>query len=175
MSKRELKKYLGELPKEALEEQIVALYDKFAPVKTYYDFVFNPKEDQLVSEAKMKITNEYFPVKTKRAKLRRSTAQKYIKQFLLLGVDVFAVADVMVHAIEVAQKYTARREIRYASFYKSMLNSFEQAVHYMISHGITPSFKDRLIQIVNEANRQDWENRYEMARIITLFDVDSDF
>jgi len=45
MSKRELKKYLTQLPKEALEEQIVALYEKFVPVKTYFDFVFNPKEE----------------------------------------------------------------------------------------------------------------------------------
>lgn len=175
MSKRELKKYLAELPKEALEEQITSLYEKFAPVKTYYDFVFNPKEDKLVGEAKMKISNEYFPIKTKRAKFRRSTAQKYIKQFLLLGVDAFAVADVMLYAIEVAQKYTARREMRYATFYKSMLNSFEQAVHYIVAHGIVPNFKDRLIQIVNEANRQDWENRYEMTHVMALLEGDSEF
>ena len=47
MSKRDLKKYLGELNKEQLEEQIIELYEKFSPVKTYYDFVFNPKEDRL--------------------------------------------------------------------------------------------------------------------------------
>ena len=58
MSKRNLKKYLTELNKEQLEEQLIELYDKFGDVKVYYDFVFNPNEDKLVREAKFKISNE---------------------------------------------------------------------------------------------------------------------
>ncbi|HOZ74007.1 MAG TPA: DUF6155 family protein [Flavobacterium sp.] len=168
MSKRDLKKYLEGLDKPQLEEQLLDLYDKFRDVKTYYDFVFNPKEEKLVGEAKAKIANEYFPVKTKRAKLRRSTAQKYIKHFLVLGVDPFAVADVMLYAIEVAQKYSARREMRYASFYKSMLNSFEQAVNYVMANGIIQEFEPRLNDIVKEADKQKWENKYEFGRVIDM-------
>jgi len=168
MSKRDLKKYLEGLDKPQLEEQLLDLYDKFRDVKTYYDFVFNPKEEKLVGEAKAKIVNEYFPVKTKRAKLRRSTAQKYIKHFLVLGVDPFAVADVMLYAIEVAQKYSARREMRYASFYKSMLNSFEQAVNYVMANGIIQEFEPRLNDIVKEADKQKWENKYEFGRVIDM-------
>ena len=41
MSKRDLKKYLGELDKEQLLEQLIELYEKFSVVKEYYDFVFN--------------------------------------------------------------------------------------------------------------------------------------
>ena len=59
MSKRDLKKYITELNKEQLEEQILELYDKFTDVKVYYDFVFNPNEKKLVQEAKLKISNEY--------------------------------------------------------------------------------------------------------------------
>ena len=62
MSKRELRKYLKELTKEQLEEQIINLYDKFPAVKTYYDFVFNPNERKLLQEFKLKVSNEYFPV-----------------------------------------------------------------------------------------------------------------
>jgi shikimate 5-dehydrogenase len=50
MSKRDLKKYLGELNKEQLEEQIIELYEKFSSVKVFYDFVFNPKEDKLLQQ-----------------------------------------------------------------------------------------------------------------------------
>jgi hypothetical protein len=39
MSKRELK-YLKDLTKEQLEEQMIRLYEKFSPVKVYYNFVF---------------------------------------------------------------------------------------------------------------------------------------
>ena len=85
MSKRDLKKYLQELDKSQLEEQIIELYDKFSPIKVYYDFVFNPKEETLLQEAKIKISNEYFPQrasgKIRRPKMRRSVAQNYIKHF----------------------------------------------------------------------------------------------
>ena len=170
MSKRDLKKYLASLPKDELEEQLMSLYEKFADVKAYYNFVFNPKEDKLEQEAKVKISNEYFPIKGKRPKLRRSTAQKYIKQFLTLGVDPFIVADVMLFNIETAQKYSAKRELRYASFYKSMLNSYKQVVDYVVANGMNANFTERIATIKNEAFRQYWENRKEFERIYDNFE-----
>ena len=44
MSKRALKKHLLDLDNAALQEQIIELYDRIPAVKTYYDFVFNPKD-----------------------------------------------------------------------------------------------------------------------------------
>ena len=160
MSKRDLKKYLTSLDKEQVEDQLLELYDKFKDVKIYYDFVFNPKEEKLVREAKSKILNEYFPIKSKRAKLRRSVPQKFIKHFLVLGVDSHAVADVMLFAIETAMKYSAKREMKYSSFYKSILTAFEQAITYSISNGIFREFDKRLEDIALEAKRQRWENTY---------------
>ncbi len=68
MSKRDLKKYLSELNNTQLQEQLIELYDKFISVKTYYDFVFNPNENGLVKEAKLKISSEYFPIRAKKPK-----------------------------------------------------------------------------------------------------------
>ncbi|MBT8311327.1 MAG: hypothetical protein KJN91_00615, partial [Eudoraea sp.] len=68
MSKRALKKYLSELPKEALEAQVMDLYERFPSVKKFYDFVFNPREDKLMQEARFRISNEYFPLKRRRPK-----------------------------------------------------------------------------------------------------------
>ena len=169
MSKRDLKKYLSGLTKSQLEEQFTALYDKFPEVKTYYNFVFNPREDKIVGEAKAKISNEYFPVKTKRAKLRRSVAQKFIKQFLLLGVDPYLVADLMLFNIETAQKYAAKREMRYSSFYTSLLKSFEQSVKFAISSGIASDFRQRFDAIALEAHRQKWESRFAFDRALETF------
>lgn len=170
MSKRDLKKYLASLPKEELEEQMLALYEKFSEVKAYYNFVFNPKEDKLEQEAKSKILNEYFPLKGKRPKLRRSTAQKYIKNFLTIGVDPFIVADVMLYNIETAQRYSAKQNIRYDSFYKSMLNSYKQVTDYVSANGVTPDFNQRILAIHDEAFRQDWENKKEFERIWDNFE-----
>jgi hypothetical protein len=174
MSKRDLKKYLAELNKEQLEEQIIELYDKFSAVKVYYDFVFNPKEETLLQECKLKISNEYFPQKTsakrKKPKMRRSVAQKYIKHFVLLGVDPFVIADVMLYNIEIAQTFSAENSIKQELFFKSMLNSFEQAVSFMIANGILTDFKKRVIAVHNETFLQKWKNEPEFNAIIERFE-----
>jgi len=165
MSKRDLKKYLSELNKTQLEEQIIELYEKFNPVKVYYDFVFNPKEDNLLKECKIKISNEYFPQRTsgkpRKPKMRRSVAQKYIKHFILLGVDSFLIADIMLYAIEIAQTFSAEKIIKSELFYKSMLNSYGQAVSFLIANGIVDEFKERIVAINNQSIAQNWFNAVE--------------
>jgi phosphotransferase system IIB component len=171
MSKRDLKKYLAELNKIQLEEQILELYEKFVPVKTFYDFVFNPKEETILKEAKLKISNEYFPIKKigrrSKPKMRRSIAQKFIKHFITLGVDPFVIADIMLYNIEIAQTYSSENQIKQELFYKSMFNSFEQAVEFIISNGIYPDFKNRIGSIFQESVDQKWVNQYEFERIVS--------
>jgi hypothetical protein len=171
MSKRDLKKYLAELNKVQLEEQILELYEKFVPVKTFYDFVFNPKEEIILKEAKLKISNEYFPIKKlgsrSKPKMRRSVAQKLIKHFITLGVDPFIITDVMLYNIEIAQTYSSENAIKQELFYKSMFNSFEQAVDFIISNGIYADFKTRIGSIFQETVDQKWINQYEFERIIS--------
>ncbi|MDN3673446.1 DUF6155 family protein [Flavobacterium branchiarum] len=172
MSKRDLKKYLNDLTKEQLEEQLIELYEKFSPVKVYYDFVFNPKEETLLQECKVKISHEYFPVKSKpsrrplKPKMRRSIAQKYIKHFILLGVDPFVIADVMLYNIEIAQTYSSENPVKQELFYKSMYNSFEQAVNFIVSNGILAEFKSRVNQIYEETATQKWKNKSDFEVIL---------
>ena len=174
MSKRDLKKYLAELNKEQLEEQILELYEKFSPVKVYYNFVFNPKEETLLQECKLKISNEYFPFKKagrrSKPKMRRSVAQKYIKHFILLGVDPFVIADVMLYNIEIAQTFASENFIKQDLFFKSMFNSFEQAVIFLIANGILNDFKIRIAIIHNETITQKWYNEPEFNAIIERFE-----
>jgi Family of unknown function (DUF6155) len=170
MSKRDLKNYLNELTKEQLEEQLIELYDKFKDVKVYYDFVFRPNETNLVKDAKLKISNEYYPIRGKKPKMRRSVAQKFIKHFIVLGVDSFLIADVMLYNIEIAQTLSSEKDIKQEAFYKSMLNSFEQAISFMIEKGILSEFKSRVVAISAETLTQDWMNHYEFNAIIERFD-----
>ena len=170
MSKRDLKKYLSELNREQLQEQILELYDKFVPVKTYYDFVFNPKEDKLLEECKLKISNEYFPIRGKKPKMRRSVAQKYIKHFITLGVDAYLIADVMLYNIEIAQTLSSEKEIKSELFYKSMLTSFHQAIAFLIEKGILNDFVNRIVAIKDETIVQNWINRYEFNAVVERFD-----
>lgn len=170
MSKRDLKKYIASMTKEQLEEQFVLLYEKFPDVKTYYNFVFNPKEEKLADEAKAKISNEYFPVKGRRPKLRRTVAQKFVKHFITLGVDPIVIADVMLFTIETAQKYSARRQIKYASFYNSILTAYKQAIDFTVKNGIYPDFRTRITAIPEVTKSQRWENQWDFQSALAKLD-----
>lgn len=169
MSKRDLKKYLSELNKEQLQDQITELYDKFLPIKTYYNFIFNPNENNLLKDAKLKISNEYFPIRGKRPKMRRSVAQKFIKHFILLGVDPFVIAEVMLYNIEIAQTLSAERQINAELFYKSMLTSFNQAISFLIEKSILKDFESRIVAIKNETIAQNWVNAQEFNAVVERF------
>jgi hypothetical protein len=158
MSKRALKSYLNELTKKQLQEQVLDLYTRFNPVKTYYNFVFNPKEEKLLEDAKFKIAKEYFPVNTRKPKTRRSVAHKIIKHYIQLGVDPFVIADVMLFNLEIAQKFTAKKRIKLDSFYSSMLKSFNEVIDYTEEHGIQADFTLRFATIVKASEEQKWIN-----------------
>ncbi|NBG65741.1 hypothetical protein GQN54_06400 [Cryomorphaceae bacterium S-15] len=161
MSKRELKIHLKGLKKAQLEAEIIELYDKFKAVKVYYDFSFNPKERQLIDAAKGKIYKEYFPNTKRKAKARRSIAQKSIQHFLQLGMDPTLIADLMCYNIEVAQLYCAEKKVVASAFYKSMLKSYNELIGFVIKNGITTNFAKRIHQILLDAQGQGWENYFE--------------
>jgi hypothetical protein len=158
MSKRALKKYLSTLTKAQLEEQLLDVYGRFKNVKTYYDFVFNPKEEKITQEAKAKIKHEYFPLTRRKPRMRRSVAQKLIKHFLNLGVDPYLIADLMLFNIETAQRYTLKKNISQDSFYKSIYNSFIEVKSYVVFNGVEADFNERIQQVVDHVIMQDWIN-----------------
>lgn len=169
MSKRALKKYVAGLKKKQLEEQLLDLYDRIPAVKTYYDFVFNPREEKLIQEAKARISNEYFPLKRKRPRARRSVAQKYIRKFIILGMDAPLVADLMLYNLETAQLFSKEKKVPEA-FYKSMLNSFSEVVHYVTINGLLPEFRSRLVAVYELTQEEYWGNREGFSRALDIVD-----
>lgn len=166
MSKKDLKIYLAGLKKKQLEEQVLDLYDRFKEVKTFYNFVFKPKEEKLLEEATFKINKEYFPVGSRKPKARRSVAQNYIKHFIQLGVDAYVVAEVMLYNIEVAQRFNQKKEVKQDAFFKSMLRSFEQAVEYIAENKLNDEFNSRMVAIIKTSEDQHWMNADEFQHYL---------
>ncbi len=158
MSKRNLKKYLKELKKAQLEAQILDLYERFKEVKAYYDFAFNPKEEKLLEESKFKISKEYFPLSSRKAKLRRSVAQKIIKNCILLQVDPQVLSEIMLFNIEIAITYNEEKSIKQESFYISMLKSFIETLGYLDSHRLYSEYENRILSIVEKVYKLNWFN-----------------
>ena len=169
MSKRALTKYLSELPKEELEHQIMDLYQRFPEVKTYYDFIFNPKEDKLVQEAKTKISNEYFPLKRKRPKARRSIAQKFIKHFIKLGMEPILIVDLMCYNLEIGQTFAMDRKVA-DSFYKSMGTSFAEMTQFVSQNGLLGEFKQRIVKLYQHTQDENWPFGEEFSKALDILD-----
>lgn len=169
MSKRELRKYLKELTKEQLENQIIDIYDRFKNVKEYYDFAFNPKENELIERCRFQISKEYYPVGSRKAKMRRSVAQKWIKKLISLDADSSLLADLMFFNIEIAQTFSGEHLIRQESFYTSMYKSFDEALRFVSEKGILLEFRGRIEKIANDAWDQQWPNRKAFEDITDLY------
>jgi len=169
MSKRELRKYLKDLTKEQLEDQIVDVYNRFKEVKEYYDFAFNPRENELMEQCRFQISKEYYPVTSRKAKMRRSVAQKWIKKLILLDADASLLADVMLFNIEIAQTFSGEHIIRQESFFTSMYKSFEEALRFFSEKGILSEFKGRIEKIAGDAWDQQWPNRQAFEDLADMY------
>jgi hypothetical protein len=73
----------------------------------------------------------------------------------------------MLYNIEIAQTYSSENRIKQELFYKSMFNSFEMAVQFVVSNGIYYEFKTRILNIQDETKNQAWENSPEFERIVS--------
>ena len=169
MSKRELRKYLKELTKEQLEDQIADLYDRFKNIKEYYDFAFNPRENELIEQCHFQISKEYYPVGSRKAKLRRSVAQKWIKKLILFGADDSLLADVMFFNIEIAQTFSGEHIIRQQTFFTSMYKSFDEALRFVSEKGVLSEFKGRVEKIAGDAWDQKWPNRKAFEDLTDMY------
>lgn len=169
MSKRELRKYLKELTKEQLEDQIMDLYGRFKLVKEYYDFAFNPNENELIEQCRFQISKEYYPINARKAKMRRSVAQKWIKKLVLLDADPSMLADVMLFNIEIALTFSGEHIIRQESFFTSIYKSFDETLRFVSEKGILAEFKGRIEKIANDTWDQQWPNRNAFEDIADMY------
>lgn len=158
MSKKLLQKHLVELQKEHLEIMVLDLYDKFPEVKTYFNFVFNPNENKLLEQARVKVANEFFPLKRKRPKARRSVAQKYIKHFKTLGMSPELIAEFMWYNIGLMHTFCEEKPQR-LPFFKSFCNFYKEALQFASYHQIIPQYKTQILAVYTAS--KDWENAYD--------------
>lgn len=169
MSKRELRKYLKDLTKEQLEDQITDLYGRFREVKEFYDFAFNPRENELLEQCRFQISKEYFPVGNRKAKMRRSVAQKWIKKLVTLDAEPSLIADLMFFNIEIAQTFSGEHYVRQEAFFTSMYKSFDEALRFASEKGILNEFRGRIEKIAGDAWDQQWPNKSSFEAVADLY------
>ena len=66
--------------------------------------------------------------------------------------------------------FSSSKSIKNDAFYKSILLSYRQSIHYMVEHSILNDNLDRVVAIKNEALIQDWSNKNEFVVLAQQFD-----
>ena len=71
--------------------------------------------------------------------------------------------------MEVAQSFALERNVPDA-FYKSMLNSFNEAVQYVSVNGLLHDFKSRILKIYQITQDENWLHGEGFSRALDLID-----
>lgn len=161
MGKHHVKKYLHNLPKEDLVEQVIELYESSKEVKKYYDFILKPDATKVIDDWKAKIGKEYFPSNGRKPKARRGTAQKAVREMVYLGFTPDLIADMRLFAIEIAIVFTESKLMKNDAFFKSFLRQYSESLAYLKQNGMLSDFKPRCLNIRNRVKDAGWPNRSE--------------
>lgn len=154
----ELKKLLKEYEQKELIQLVVDLYKNNKEVQTYLSvrFIGEGSVNELFTEAKKKIENEFFPERG-HGKLRLNVAKKAISDFKKLANDELKTIDLMLYYVEQGVEFTNAYGDIDANFYSSMETMYEKVTDICAReeeyHKI---FADRLKKIVEDTYGIGW-------------------
>ncbi|MGS0528203.1 DUF6155 family protein [Zobellia nedashkovskayae] len=75
----------------------------------------------------------------------------------------------MLYNLEIAQVFEKNRNIPDA-FYKSMMNSFTEAVQFISINGLLSDYKERIVKIYTITEERNWEFGEGFSRALDIID-----
>jgi hypothetical protein len=154
-SKKNFKKFLNDLSKEELIKELEKLYSRFPPVKTFYDVDISGDTSFLLSEARRKIENEYFPSKGF-GKGRSGEVKKIIDEFAKLSVYPKDVIELYLFRFKMAVKFTKVYGDIDEAFYTSAENAFKKAMLLIQKNGYKEEMRENVKEIVESMGDFGW-------------------
>lgn len=158
MSKTKLKKYLQTLDREQLSQVILDMYDARKEAKEYLEFFMDPDIDATLEKEKKNLSRLYFtPQGRPRARMSVKAGNDLVADFIRLDVPPEAVADLMVHHVEVLASRLVMRHLIRETAWTSVVNLFQKAVDYINSYNLMPRFERRIEKIIEYCgNAPSW-------------------
>ncbi|MCJ8281109.1 MAG: DUF6155 family protein [Rivularia sp. ALOHA_DT_140] len=151
-----LKKYLNNCSSEELVNEIAELFKAFPAVKEYYQIKLYPQsEEQIITEYKKKIENEFFPSRGF-GKARLSIAKKAISEYKKVSKQPLGLIDIMLFYVEQGVKFTKTYGDIDENFYMSMEGMYEKALESINEYGFKETFQKRCKKIVEITSGTGW-------------------
>ena len=149
-----LKKYLEQFSKEQLIAQIIELNKKYKDVKGYYEFSINPDSNAKKEQVKEFISECFYPKRGDR--FRFTDAKQAIKEFKKLEPAPDALADVMIHFVEMGVSFTNDYGDIDDPFYESIEKHYNDACLLIHENKLITTFKERCLKIVSDTSGIGW-------------------
>jgi len=157
MNVTELKKNLKSKTQQELIDDIATLFQSFEVVKEYYQARVFGNDQSVLQKYKAIIEHEFFPSSQRKdPPARLSVAKKAITDYKKLTDSVTNIADIMVFYVETGVRFTIEYGDIDEAFYLSMESMYEEALKFVVKHGLVSDFRNRLFAIVDDTDAMGW-------------------
>lgn len=155
-NQRTLKLHLQQLSREELLDEIAMLYDKFEPVKGFYQTRLSESGGRAMLESyKDVIWREFFPSHGL-PPARLSVARKAVADFKKISNSPADLAELMLFYVGTGVQFTQEYGDIDSAFYNSMEGMFERAAKHIVTHGLQEQFERPCRRIVADASDTGW-------------------
>lgn len=153
---RELRKYLKELSKKELEDEIVHLFKNFPSVKEYYSSMINPELNKDLLEKYKKIIMKEFTVVNYKYNISYKACRDAIKSFNKVCNQKDLVAELMFYYAEVGIEFTKTYGDINEQFYVNIASAYEKALFYVFDNDIEDDLKDKAYYLMEKGQGIGW-------------------
>lgn len=172
MSKAKLKKYLQSLPHDHMMQMVLDLYDARKDAREYLDFFIEPDPEGMLEKYKKNLMLNYFTSTGKpRAKLNVKNGNEIVANFIKFGMAPEAVADILLHHVEIVMTRLVMRNVIRETAWNSVLTMFGKATECITGANLRNVFSRRVDKILKYSRNAPGWLRVEGRMIETLNDA----
>lgn len=164
MSKSEVKKYIKELDRTALEELVLDLYSARKEAQEFLDYAIKPNDNLKLQTYKAIVEREFLPNRGI-GKMRFSECRKAVRDFKALDPIPELLADLMLYIPECAMQASMMWGDMEERFYDAIANNFKAAMKQIQQSGIQPQMQERIDKIIMESQHFGYGLGYMIENI----------
>ena len=154
-TKSQLNKYLKEMNKVELENEVKKLYGKFKEVKKFYEIEFSQDTTEILNEFKDKIKQEYFP-KRGFGKARNRESRKVVTDFKKISIFKKDVIELLLFRAEMMIEFSNSFGDIDEPFYNSLESSYLEACKLIQEEKLEKLFRTECRRLMNETYHFGW-------------------
>lgn len=153
--KSELNRYLKELSRVGLENEIKKLYSKFGEVKKYYELELSQDASKVLNEFKDRIKKEYFPSRGY-GRASNKESKKVITEFKNISIFQKDVIELILYRVETMIEFTKTYGDIDEPFYNSLESSFNEACKLIKDEKLEKEYRGECRRLMAETYYFGW-------------------